>query len=257
MASAFATSVIATSVAAQEPSAGFMQDPATGITYAKTIQTIERPVVETVVENQEQLVYRPETVTEIKPEVQTVYAPVTEVKWRPYMEGRWNPFRQPTVAYRPVAETYWQRSNQVVNRTTSTTKFVPEKRTVQVARQVPKMKREQVIAYQPVGRVDPTPTRPQITGISEAVAARLQPISAPSAVAAPSTAPMAAPNGMGNATQIASTSMGRTMSDPPRRSITQRGMRANDLRPESSGYAQPLPPSSNSTGIAGLPVLWR
>lgn len=249
-----------------EPGITYETDPSTGEVYAKTIRTVQRTVMDTVMQPQEQTLYRPETVTETKPELQTVYTPVTETKWRPYMLGRWNPFRQPSVAYRPVTETHWERRNQVINRTTSTTRYVPEKRTVQVAQTVPKTQTQQIVSYQkvPSGNV-PSATR-RIEGISEAVASRLQPISADQARLAqrntgnfPRTIASAIPRAAANpSARVAAASIGRITSDPPQRSVSQSGLRANDLTPSGRALSQPLPPNSGGTGNANLPgFFWR
>ena len=249
------------------PGISQVKDPVTGELYTKSVRTVQRTVMDTITEPLEQTFYRPETVTETTPEVQTVYAPVTETKWRPYLLGRWNPFRQPSVAYRPVAETHWERRNQVINRTTSTTRYVPEKRTVQVARTVPKTQTQQIVSYQKIssGSVPGMTTR--IEGVSEAVASRLQPISADQTRLAqqrgagnfPRTIATAMPRAAGNpAARVAAASIGRMTSDPPQRSVSQSGLRANDLTPSGRVLSQPLPPNNSGTGIANLPgFFWR
>ena len=230
--------VLLSGVPGWSQTATYETDPTTGDIYAKSVRTVQRTVVDTVMVPQEQTYYRPETTTETVPEVQTLYLPVTETKWRPYTTGRWNPFRQPTVSYRPVNETRWERRNQVINRVTSTTRYVPEKRTIQVATQVPKTQTQQIVSYQKVSNGVSNPAiDTRIEGISTAVASRLKPIStnqlasqrlngaAPSQQSFPRTIASAMPPAM----RVATTSVGRMTSDPPRRSVSQSGLRGKRL----------------------------
>ena len=221
--------VYCTSASAQAPasnSRGLFTDPQTGIVYRQVSKTVERPVIETKVEKQNQTVYRPEIVTETKPENRTVYTPVVEYKWQPRLHGRWNPFQQPTVAYHHVPETRWEARNQVVNRTESRTKWIAE------------------------------------TSAQSAIAARLRPLDSnarvtplnPSHVATTRRTPVySAPSY--RSPQIAASTIGRMTSDPPRRSAGQSGMRANDLYPTSQVHGHALPPASGGVGVARLPSL--
>lgn len=242
-------------VAASEP-AGYFTDPATGIVYRQVTKTVERPIVETKVESQEQTVFRPQTVTESRPEPRTIYTPVMEYRWEPRLEGRWNPFRQPAVAYHHVPQTRWEPQQHWVDRTQSRTEWVAEKRTVDVPRQFVRMEREQKVELEAVGRVAPAQANPP--GVSSAVAARLRPLDSGTSVQA-----FSAPSGYATASlnQIASAaSVGRLSSDPPRRSADQSGMRGTDLYPSPPvGYGQALPPVSAGSGVATLPGLsiWR
>ena len=128
---ATATTVLCSTVTAQS-GAGYFTDPATGIVYQKVIKTVERPVVETKTQTQDQTVYRPQTVIETKPETRTIYTPVVEYNWEARVEGRWNPFRQPRVAYHHVPNTRWEARNHVVEKTNTRTEWVAEDRTIEV-----------------------------------------------------------------------------------------------------------------------------
>ena len=251
---------------------GYYTDPNTGIVYRQVTRTVERPVVETKMEKREQTVFRPETVTETKPESQTVFVPQTEHVWQPVLHGRWNPFRQPTVSYQHVPRTYWKPQSQVVTRTQSRTNWVAEKRTVDVPQKLVRMTREQKTDYEVVGRVAPPATRQPTTtpsSIPEAVASRLRPLAANTPVqpigqnnigSAGRTFNVGGVNsyGVNTVPQVASTratsTLGRMTSDPPRRGISQSGMRTTDLYPTNpTGYGQSLPPATTGGGVATLP----
>ena len=149
----FVTVAICGATASGQERPGYFTDPATGIVYRQVTRSVERPVVETKIEQQEQTVYRPETVKETRPETKTVFTPVTEYQWQTYVQGRWNPFRQPTVAYKPVPQTRWEARSEVINRTQTRTQWVAEKRTVDVPHRIVRMDREQKVEYEVVGRV--------------------------------------------------------------------------------------------------------
>lgn len=245
-------------LSAQSLNATYEKDPTTGEMYAKSVRTVQRSVVDTVLEPQQQVIYRPQTVTETTPRLYTLYTPVTEVKWRMYRHGWWNIFRPPTHSYHPVAETHWERRSQVINHTTSKVSYVPETRTVQVAKQVPRIETQQIVSYQKV--TPPAASQPstRIEGISEAVAARLRPMSNDEVLMAsqrgntrPSGSVASYPRTISRAmplqTQVAAASVGRIDSDPPRRSTSQSGMRANDLLPSTRVIGQPLAPTNIAT----------
>lgn len=232
-----ATASPAASAQTDSPRNGELRtDPQTGDVYRTVVRVVQRPIVDRRMEKQETTVYRPETVRRTQPEVKTTYLPVTEVKWRPYMEGRWNPFRQPTVAYRQVPETHWEARNEVVNRTTSETRWMPEKRTVEIPHETVRYETQQQVDYQLVSRGMPQPTIGP--SIDTAVASRLRPLD--------SNVPAA------TRTQIASNTVGRHTSDQPRRSANQSGMRKNVLMPVGAPGARMLPGTSG-VSIATVP----
>ncbi len=244
--------VAGSAVANAETRPGYFTDPATGIVYRQVTRSVERPVVETRMDKQEQTVYRPQTIKETRPETQTYYTPVTEYQWQPHLQGRWNPFRQPTIAYRQMPKTHWEARNQTINRTETRTEWVPETRTVEVPHRVVRMEREQKVEYEAVGRVAPQPSGPNAA--SEAIASRLQPLASNTPVqpinrmaSLPTTAP-----------RVATTTLGKMTSDPPRRSLGQGGMRTTELYPSvPTGYGRALPPpSSGMTTLPGF-TLWR
>jgi len=229
---------------AQYPSGNLHVDPETGDLYRRTTRAITQPVVDERVEQREQLVYRPETVQETRPEVRTTYTPVTTMKWMPYVEGRWNPFRQPTVAYRQIPETSWQARSEVVNRTTTQTRYVAERRTVEVPHRIVRYETKYQTDVELVAKAAP---RPKVGGsnLDPQIASRLRPLEPVQG----SSQPVAA---------IASNIVGQRTSDPPRRNATQSGMRTNVLAP-TGAIGNPLPPVTSPVGIATVPSFstWR
>lgn len=218
------------------------EDPATGIVYRQVVRNVPRSIVEQKMEQQERMVYRPETVAQSTPEVRRTYTPVTELKWLPQVQGRWNPFRQPFVTYRQIPETRWQARDEVVNRTTWQTRWVAEKQTVQVPRSVVRTTTEQRVDLEPVGYAVRSSGTPANT-----VAARIRPLQPGTQVASfPSTAsrsPMP---------QITSNIIGRSTSEQLTRDSNQRGMRTNVLIPTGApGTA--LDPLQSGIGVATVP----
>lgn len=242
---------------AQSAGGGYMTDPETGIVYEKRVRSIEVPVTETRVEKRDQEVYRPQRVTETRPSTRTVFTPVVEHRWEPRVHNRWNPFVQPTLAYHHVPQTRWEARQETVQQTQTRTEWVAEKRTVEVPTQVTRMTRREEVAYQPVGRVGSPATDNR-----SALAARLRPLPAgtpvqslasstgglPSSTASFSTSPSY------QAPRIAASTVGRMTSDPPRRGISQGGLRAKELTPASSGVHGGVLPGGGSTQIA-MPTL--
>jgi len=233
---------------AQSGSANLHTDPETGIVYRKVVRSVPRQVVDQRIERQEQTVYRPETVKETKPEWRTTYQPVTEMKWRPYVEGRWNPFRAPVVAYRPIPETRWQARSEMVNRTTTKTRWIAEKRTVEVPHSIVRTETEQRVDYEPIARVMPQPKVGR--SVNSAVASRLRPLDSGTPIEPLGETP--------GTTAVVSNTVGRSTSEPPLRSSNQAGMKTNVLLPNSIPGA-PLVPGTAGTGVATVPSFstWR
>ena len=118
------TSLLLTSALAHSQT-GYFTDPETGIVYRKISRTVEKPVVETKIRQQSEIVYRPHTVTETKPENRTVLTPVVRYTWKPKLTGRWNPFRPPSIRYEQVPHTTWESRTEVFQNTTTTTRCSP------------------------------------------------------------------------------------------------------------------------------------
>ena len=218
---------------AQAPSSELQVDPATGDLYRRTTRIVNRPVVDERIEREERTVYRPETTKETRPEVKTTYLPVTEVNWVPYLQGRWNLFRQPTVAYRRVPQTHWERRSEVVNRTTMQTRWVAETRTVETPHRIV---RHEPTLQTDVRLVARAKAPPQIgTGVDPAIASRLRSIR---------------PNS--SSVAVASNMAGSMNSDYQVRNPMQTGMRTNVLLP---GVPSGSPLPTTGVGIATVPPL--
>ena len=139
---------------------GFFTDPQTGIVYRKISRTIEKPVVETKLSQQSEVVYRPHTITETKPENRTVMTPIVEYKWKPKLTGRWNPFRPPSIRYEKVPHTTWEARTEVVHRTKTTTQWIAENRTLEIPTKTVRTSREHSVAYEAGGASKPPTTYP-------------------------------------------------------------------------------------------------
>ncbi|GAG11499.1 unnamed protein product, partial [marine sediment metagenome] len=66
-----------------------------GINYRVTRNTVQRPVIQTEMQERQQTVYREQITTETRDTYRTYQTPVTEHQWVTKMHGRWNPFVQP------------------------------------------------------------------------------------------------------------------------------------------------------------------
>jgi hypothetical protein len=236
-ASLLISTVSTPAVAQQATNQDFYTDPATGIVYRKVTRTVERPISETKVETQSQTFYRPETITETKPSMRTVYVPVVENNWETRIHGRWNPFQQPTVAYHQVPKTRWEPRSETIQNTQVRTQWVAENRSVEVPRQIVRMEREQKVDFEPIGRVAP----PTASHPNSDIAARLRPLDANQRIepiGGPMTAaPVTSIASTYTAPRIAAGTVGRMTSDPTQRSLSQIGLRAQELLP-STGTPQ-------------------
>ena len=209
----------------------YMTDPETGIVYRKVTRTVETPVTSTQMQQRTQTVYTPKTVTETRPTTRTVYTPIIENRWEPRVHGRWNPFVAPTVAYHAVPQTHWTSRQETVQQTETKTQWVAEKRTIEVPTQTVSVQRKQEVNYEAVGRVaDPA------AAVQNAIAARLRPLRSDERIEP--TAIASAPVVTGRsyvAPRIAASTVGRMTSDPPRRTLSQGGLRAKELIPAGGG----------------------
>ncbi len=235
--------VISPSVLLAEDTPGYYTNPDTGIVYRKVIRSIERPVVETKMTQQQQTVYQPKTVVETRPKTRRTYVPVTEFRWLPQVEGRWNPFRQPTVTYHHVPETHWQARDEVVSETTTQVHWEAVTKTVEIPQRLTRMTREQKVAYEPVGRVAPQASTSLASNVSPEVAAKLRPLASNVRYQ-----PLNSGIGPANSSLAAQRS----------RSNLQTGLRATELIPQSPPLTRPAG-NLDTSGIAGLglPSIWR
>ncbi len=101
-----------------------------GVTYRETRRTVEQQVPASRMEERTETVYREQFTTEWQDTVRTCWSPVTEYRWEAFWVDRWNPFAQPSLAYRYVPRTYWEKRIETVQVPVSTRRLVPETRTV-------------------------------------------------------------------------------------------------------------------------------
>ena len=215
---------------------GFFTDPQTGIVYRKISRTIEKPVVETKLSQQSEVVYRPHTITETKPENRTVMTPIVEYKWKPKLTGRWNPSRPPSIRYEKVPHTTWEARTEVVHRTKTTTQWIAENRTLEIPTKTVRTSREHSVAYEAVGRLSPN-------NLPANVAARLQPLDSntpfqniePPRLAVTTFAPP----------RIASSTVSTVNAGFHGRTSVQGGMAAQELAPGSAIVPNNIPGIAN------------
>ncbi|MEM9825393.1 MAG: hypothetical protein AAF958_02330 [Planctomycetota bacterium] len=213
----------------------YVVDP-DGNAYQKVVTQVTRPVIETKMERRNQTTYTPRLVTTTTPATRTVYTPVVEHHWEPRVHGRWNPFTQPTIAYHHVSRTRFQPRTEVVENRQTRSEWVAETRVVEEPTQRTSWKTEQQTELRFVGKVAPK-SLPQPGAATNAIASRLRPLSANEQIQPP-----AASIASGyTPTRIAMGTVGSMTSDPPRRSPSQRGIRAQELVPTSNSQGSPLP----------------
>ncbi|WP_246112787.1 hypothetical protein [Allorhodopirellula solitaria] len=226
-----------------EDTPGYYTNPETGIVYRKVIRTIERPIVETKMTEQQKTVYQPKTVTETRPKTRRTYVPITELRLQPRVEGRWNPFRQARVAYQHVPETRWQARDEVVSETSTQVHWEAVTETVQVPQRLTRITHEQKVDFEPVGRVAPSSSTSLASNVSPEVAAKLRPLDSNAQYQ-----PLPSSVGPANSSLAAQQS----------RSNLQTGMRATELTPQSPPLTQPVG-ATGASGIAGFAPtsIWR
>lgn len=142
-------------LAAAEDS-NLITDPATGIVYRKQYKTVERPVVETRMEQKVVTVSTPQTVNELEPVSQTYFTPVVRYGLEPRWHGLWNPFAPDTLAYHYVPRTQWEARTETYNRVRSSTQWVAEQRVVNEPTRVVRMEKQQQAELVAVGVTTPT-----------------------------------------------------------------------------------------------------
>jgi len=130
----------------------YVQD---GITYRETRRTIQRPIVETRLQQSTQTVLREELATEYRDTLRTWWMPVTEYRCETHWVGRWNPFVQPYLENRWVPQSRWEKRTESVKIPVTCRRLVPETRTVQLPVATQRMVSEDVITRVAVGPAPP------------------------------------------------------------------------------------------------------
>lgn len=156
-----------------------------GVTYRETRRVVQRPMVETRLEQREQTVLVERHETAYQEQVRWVQRPVVEYRWEPYIRNRWNPFAQPTVEYRWVPHTRWESRQETLRVPVVNRQLVPEKRMQTVAVPVQRMVEEEMITRVAVGTRPAGGTDPFATGTAAVATQR----SAPSGAASAKTPP--------------------------------------------------------------------
>ena len=103
-----------------------------GVTYQETRRVIRRPIVETKIEQREQVVNRNKYTTDFQPSDRQYMAPVTEYRWEPHWVNPWNPFSAPYLTYRWAPVTKWVERHETVRIPITRREVIPEKITTNV-----------------------------------------------------------------------------------------------------------------------------
>jgi len=157
--------VVSGSSAAMAEDVRYFQDG--GVTYREVRRVVQRPVVETRLEQRQQTVYQPQYTTETVPTTRTVHTPVTEYRWEPRWHNTWNPFSSPYVAYHLVPTTRWDTRVEQGQQTVTRYNVVPQTQTVQVPVTTQRVVNEEIVSRMPVqGGVPALATQP-VGGISK------------------------------------------------------------------------------------------
>lgn len=143
-----------------------------GVTYREVRRVVQRPVVETRLEQRQQTVYQPQYTTETVPTTRTVYTPVTEYRWEPRWHNTWNPFSSPYVAYHLTPSTRWDARSEQSQQTVTRYNVVPQTQTVQVPVTTQRVVNEEIVSRMPVqtpppGVVTTEVARQTVGGISK------------------------------------------------------------------------------------------
>ncbi|WP_164103991.1 hypothetical protein [Candidatus Laterigemmans baculatus] len=140
-------------------------DPTTGIVYRKEFKTVERPVVETRMEQKVVTVSTPQTVNELEPVSQTYFTPVVRYGVEARWHGLWNPFKPATLAYHYVPQTQWEARTETYNRVKTSTRWVAEQRVVNEPTRVVRMEKQQEEQLVAVGVTNPSTSQTQVASL--------------------------------------------------------------------------------------------
>ncbi|UUO08035.1 hypothetical protein M4951_06880 [Blastopirellula sp. J2-11] len=118
--------LIAFEVRAQQPN--YVQE--NGVTYREVVDTVQRPVVETTMQQHTEQVYVERYTTDVHESQRTYHVPVTEYRWEAYTPISLNIFAPPRIAYRWAPQTRWEPRVETVRTPVTRRDLVPETRTV-------------------------------------------------------------------------------------------------------------------------------
>ncbi|HWC90249.1 MAG TPA: hypothetical protein VG433_11350 [Pirellulales bacterium] len=154
-----------------------------GVTYRETRYTVQHPVTETVLVDQQHTVYREKVDTTLQDSVRTVQVPVTEYRSEMFVVNRWNPFAKPYLAQRLVPVTRMVTRTETAKLPVGQRQLVPVTTTVKVPVVRTRMVNEEITSRIAVAGPPPTapsPTSPPASN-APAVAAGSSPKTAASA----------------------------------------------------------------------------
>jgi hypothetical protein len=177
-----------------------------GVTYRETRYTVQHPVAETQLAEQQHTVYRQRDDIQLQDSVRKYQIPVTEYRTETYWKNRWNPFAQPYLASRVVPVTRWETRAEAIKIPVARRQLVPEIVATRVPITSTRMVNEDIISRVPVSgppaassapvRVPPTsattPSTVPMSGVFQQRTAPSSsvPLSSQSAVPQTSTTPV-------------------------------------------------------------------
>ncbi|MEM9351789.1 MAG: hypothetical protein AAGA92_02145 [Planctomycetota bacterium] len=127
-----------------------------GVRYQVTRRTVQQQVPATVMRNQQQTYYAPQTTSQTVRMQQPYYVPVTEYRLVSKRHGRWNPFVRTYWTHQMEPVTRWQHTVANVEVPVTSTAMVAQTRTVQTP--VTEMRSEQREIVQRTA-IGPSPAR--------------------------------------------------------------------------------------------------
>ncbi len=109
----------------------YYQD-SSGVTWKEETRTVQRPVHDVKMQEQQQTYYREQVKTDVQNYQYTAYTPSQRYEWVPRWHGWWRIFEGPHVAYHLEPRVVWNSTPYQVSVPVTRREFVPETRTVQV-----------------------------------------------------------------------------------------------------------------------------
>ena len=122
-----------------------------GVRYRVTRRFVDQQVPTTVMRDQQQTVYAPQSTTETIRQQQLYSVPVTEYQMVSELHGRWNPFVKPYWTHKLEPVTRWQQQMATVEIPVTRTNLVPQTRTVQVPATEMRTERREIVERLAVG----------------------------------------------------------------------------------------------------------
>jgi len=165
----FAVTTISVPARAQSQSKEYEEN---GIRYLETRRTVQRPLLKTEWDEQQQTVYRERYDTQWQTNYRTHLTPVTEYRQELYLANRWNPFGTPYWTYRYVPVTRWEARQEPYQVPVAQRSLVPEQQTVRIPRTTQQMVTDEHISRVAIGPVNNRSGDPFASSPNAAVARR-------------------------------------------------------------------------------------